>query len=1016
MPTIAHRPTPRWTTLRPHEKQQEYYRSTARVNVVPAGRRCLVAGTLVATPAGPVSIEKIKVGDEIIGFEEGSPSITKVSAVFDNGVQKVVPLEHDGAVYVCGTEKHKLWAAREEEEDFQRCAISEFETPHAVCTKYADGLIKGGGVSFPLAYGTHIHNVKWGVIDTWSRESCLLYLAGVLDSCLHSYSICEDNKHVDITLCLFDDHVFECCLNIIFKYFQENVTKISKCSEQNVRCVRYLFGMRMTNNLISRILLALNGIMVKHINIPGIYKVCTDNDRMVLTRQKRQFLAQTYDITVSNSTNLYMLHNGGIITSNSGKCVARGTMVSMADNTFKPVEQVKRGDYVWSMEQYGTFIPQKVTEAELDSIRACLRFRTWAGTVDVSPNHPFLVMDGSWRERRERWYAKLYNKPIPRSARWKDADQLKVGDMVGIAGTCSTYAIELEQFEDREIDMTLMWQVAHNLHIDVLEPLQGNLLKAFFVTYNRMYAYKHGEVLKEPIIKAIGEKVTKYPMRMLFERMRVFKHNFPIVKDTKTFGEEVGGSVIWLPILSISDTAQQEVYDLTVNETHNFVANGYVTHNTEIAKRRVVRRALARVIQGNGKYHNGRFFTAAPTRDQAKRIYWNDLKALIPSKYFDGRPKETELMIPLKNNVQIHVIGMDKPERFEGTPWDGGILDEYGNMKESAWMENVFPALADRQGWVDLIGVPEGRNHYYDRWLEAVSCTDGSIRGHHWTSAEILPPEEIAMAKRMLDELSYKQEMEAEFVNFAGQCYYQFNVADHCHTLSYDKRAPLIFCFDFNVSPGVAAVIQEQVIPGSFELVQKPQYGSGVDGFARALKVGPEAMVKVPVVGTGIIGEVHIRNNSNTPAVCNKLIQDWGDHEGSILLYGDATGGSRGTAKVSGSDWDLIWSIMCSHYGESRVFMEVPQTNPSERNRINAVNTRLKSLDGTVRMAVDPDYCENIIRDFEGVRVLEGGAGEIDKKHDRMLSHLSDSIGYYVSREFPVLEESVGSFRVGGRF
>jgi hypothetical protein len=46
--------------------------------------------------------------------------------------------------------------------------------------------------------------------------------------------------------------------------------------------------------------------------------------------------------------------------------------------------------------------------------------------------------------------------------------------------------------------------------------------------------------------------------------------------------------------------------------------------------------------------------------------------------------------------------------------------------------------------------------------------------------------------------------------------------------------------------------------------------------------------------------------------------------------------------------------------------------------------------------------CTNTIKDFEGVRVIEGGTGDIDKKRDLMLTHLTDAIGYYVSREHPV--------------
>ena len=162
--------------------------------------------------------------------------------------------------------------------------------------------------------------------------------------------------------------------------------------------------------------------------------------------------------------------------------------------------------------------------------------------------------------------------------------------------------------------------------------------------------------------------------------------------------------------------------------------------------------------------------------------------------------------------------------------------------------------------------------------------------------------------------------------------------------------------------------------------------------------------------GSGIIGEVHIPRNSNTPAVCNKLIQDWGQHEGLIQLYGDATGGARGTAQLDGSDWDLIMAAMYKHYGRERVKRRGQQNpssgkyhNPTERARVNAVNTRLMAGDGTVRLVIDPKYAPQTVRDFEGVRLLEGGSGEIDKKTDPELTHLTDALGYCVEFDYPTV-------------
>ena len=66
------------------------------------------------------------------------------------------------------------------------------------------------------------------------------------------------------------------------------------------------------------------------------------------------------------------------------------------------------------------------------------------------------------------------------------------------------------------------------------------------------------------------------------------------------------------------------------------------------------------------------------------------------------------------------------------------------------------------------------------------------------------------------------------------------------------------------------------------------------------------------------------------------------------------------------------------------------------------MNSRLLAGDGSVRLMVDPAAAEHVVRDLEGVRLLEGGAGELNKKSDPDLSHISDALGYYVAEVFPV--------------
>ena len=388
------------------------------------------------------------------------------------------------------------------------------------------------------------------------------------------------------------------------------------------------------------------------------------------------------------------------------------------------------------------------------------------------------------------------------------------------------------------------------------------------------------------------------------------------------------------------------------------VPAGRRSGKTELAKRRLVK-----ALVEPKDWANPRYAACAPTRDQAKRIYWADFKRLVPSNWID-RIVETELSIQTRWGAELQVLGMDKPERIEGSPWDGVVLDEYANMKPIAWSAHTRPALSDRLGWAWMIGVPEGRNHYYDLYSFACDPANEDWQGYTWFSSDILPASEIEAAKRELDPATYQQEYEAAFVAFQGLVYYPFNRNDHVRPLPYDAAEPLWLCLDFNVSPGVAAILQE----------------------------------KNHI--TGVIDEIHIPRHSNTPTVINEFLTRYRNHKGPVRLYGDATGGARGTAQIAGTDWEIARSMLRPVF-PNRISARVPKSNPAERARINAVNSRLKSASGDVRLIIDPK-CTNVIKDFEGVRVLEGTSGEIDKKSDPTLTHLTDAIGYAIEYEHPV--------------
>lgn len=413
---------------------------------------------------------------------------------------------------------------------------------------------------------------------------------------------------------------------------------------------------------------------------------------------------------------------------------------------------------------------------------------------------------------------------------------------------------------------------------------------------------------------------------------------------------------------------------------YNVAPCGRRSGKTAIAKRRLVKKAL----RWTG-LHGARFIACAPTHLQAKAIFWRDLKLLVPRWALSKMPSESELTIELKNGAVIQVCGLDRPERIEGSPVAHLCIDEYGNTKEGAWEENLRPTLTDTQGTADIIGVPEGRNHYWNMWKTALLNESGEWGAHTWYTAEVLPmylgPElaakEIADARSSMDEMTYKQEYEADFNNFEGRIYYAFDRETHARErLYYVANRPLVLAFDFNVEPGVCAYLQDQMYRGNDKEVTEEF--------------------------TACLGEVWIPRNSNTPTVCRKIIADWGKrHKGDVLCYGDPAGGARSTKSEQGTDWDIVRDYLRPVFGQ-RLKMRYKLDAPFERVRVNAVNARFRTADGKKHMLVDPIMCPHTIEDFEAVVAKEGTAGEIDKDINPNLTHLSDGIGYFVEAKHPL--------------
>lgn len=375
---------------------------------------------------------------------------------------------------------------------------------------------------------------------------------------------------------------------------------------------------------------------------------------------------------------------------------------------------------------------------------------------------------------------------------------------------------------------------------------------------------------------------------------------------------------------------------------------------THLARTELVTRALA--------WGAGRYWYVAPTLKAAKDIFWADLKAILDPSWLAKPPNESELYVALRNGAEIRLHGAEHPDDLRGRPLRFLVLDEYADMKPEAWSEALRPSLADYKAPALFIGTPKSFNHFYALFERAASPDP---RWAHWVGFQYrsldnptLDPQEIEEARRTTDPRTFRQEWEASFEALAGRAYYAFRRDVHRRPVTLSRAVPARVSFDFNLQPATAVVWQ---------------------------RVGDEARVWREVWVAHAGGEA-----TRACALRAKALLAEAGWAGPVVLYGDASGQA---GKTTGpSDHAVVRDVF-----PGATWM-VPKANPHVRDRIAAVNGRCETMDGRHHLSVDP-ACEHLIADLEQVTFLD--TGELDKRSNPLLTHISDALGYGLHAEWP---------------
>jgi phage terminase large subunit len=358
-----------------------------------------------------------------------------------------------------------------------------------------------------------------------------------------------------------------------------------------------------------------------------------------------------------------------------------------------------------------------------------------------------------------------------------------------------------------------------------------------------------------------------------------------------------------------------------------------------------IARLVAWAIQNPGSLN----WYVTQTYKSAKQIAWRQLREMVPVEMF-AKKNESELSVELTNGSIIALKGADSADALRGVSLSSLIIDEAAYVKQEAWEMVLRPALSDQGGPAWFITTPAGLNWFHDLWEQAADQEDWQTFSFTTIEGGNVPPEEVAAAKRTLDDRTFRQEYLASFETLSGRVYPDFS-DDNISAEVKDIGGEIYWGTDFNV--GVMAGV----------------LGSRVGD---TLHVWDEITVK----------------QSNTDEVCAMLKARFpGRH---IVAYPDPTGSARKTSAAGETDHGII-----RRYG----FQCISPKHPwAVKDKINSTNWMVKTADGQIRLFIHP-RCKHTIKALKNVTYKEGTQDYVIDK-SAGIEHWTDGLGYLILGAF----------------
>ncbi|CAK7070053.1 MAG: hypothetical protein KER_03076 [Kerstersia gyiorum] len=372
----------------------------------------------------------------------------------------------------------------------------------------------------------------------------------------------------------------------------------------------------------------------------------------------------------------------------------------------------------------------------------------------------------------------------------------------------------------------------------------------------------------------------------------------------------------------------------------------------------------------------------APTYPQIRDIFYPTIEEVAFELGMQAIVRSSNKEVHLKRGGRVRCTiicrSMDNPSSIIGFKIGHALVDELDVMAtvkaRTAWRKIIarmrYKIDGLRNG-IDVTTTPEGFKFVYEQWVKAIrdkpslAALYGMVQASTYDNEANLPDDYIDSLRESYPPQLIEAYLRGQFVNLASGSVYPNFDRKRNHTDEQIQPGDVLHVgMDFNVL-NMTAVIN---------VVREGQ---------------PRSLAELTKV-------------RDTPAMAQILKERYADKGHKVVIYPDASGKNTSSKNASESDLSIL--------RQKGFQVVVNSTNPSVKDRVNAVNAMILNDKSERRWLVNTNNCPTLTESLEQQAYDNNGEPDKSAGHD----HACDAVGYHLVKGWPITKRASGVIQLRG--